>query len=77
MALDINPDVNPFKRFDKAHPNKDLSNPYLDLKKHPRDGLYAIRVTGIIYAAFITHGWGWGGLWTRSRDYMHFSKNDE
>ena len=77
MAFDINPAVNPFRRKNSKHPEQQIVNPNWDCQAHPRDCLYAIRATDVIYAAFISHGWYWGGLWTRSKDFMHFSKNDE
>jgi len=48
------------------------------------DGPTAVFVTGspaplVIYLlainvlAFAAYGWGWGGTWQSSRDFMHFS----
>ena len=32
-------------------------------------------VTPTVVAAFRSIGWGWGGNWTGTKDYMHFSVN--
>ena len=32
-------------------------------------------VTGSVVAAFRSIGWGWGGSWSGTKDYMHFSAN--
>jgi hypothetical protein len=32
-------------------------------------------VTPAVVAAFASIGWGWGGAWTGTQDYMHFSAN--
>ena len=30
---------------------------------------------GVLVSAFSSIGWGWGGNWTGSPDYQHFSSN--
>jgi hypothetical protein len=32
-------------------------------------------VTGAVVASFRAIGWGWGGAWSGTKDYMHFSAN--
>jgi hypothetical protein len=32
-------------------------------------------VTPAVVAAFASIGWGWGGNWSGTQDYMHFSAN--
>lgn len=34
---------------------------------------YSIAAGGSVVKAFAAYGWGWGGTWTNSRDFMHFS----
>jgi hypothetical protein len=34
-----------------------------------------ITAGGPVVAAFRSIGWGWGGSWRSSKDYMHFSVN--
>ena len=34
---------------------------------------YSIAAGGSVVKAFAAYGWGWGGTWQSSRDFMHFS----
>lgn len=34
---------------------------------------YSIAAGGSVVRAFADYGWGWGGSWQNSRDFMHFS----
>ena len=34
---------------------------------------YSIAAGGSVVKAFAAYGWGWGGSWQSSRDFMHFS----
>lgn len=34
---------------------------------------YSIEPNGPVVQAFSKYGWGWGGTWNSSKDYMHFS----
>jgi hypothetical protein len=69
-AIDINPLVNPWVRGGRVDPPGGA--PFVD-----RDA----SVTGLIVAgdvvtrAFADIGWGWGGDWTNTVDYQHFSHN--
>jgi hypothetical protein len=69
-AIDINPLVNPWVRGDRVDPPEGAA--YVD-----RDPA----VTGLIVAgdvvttAFAEIGWDWGGDWTTTLDYQHFSHN--
>ncbi len=69
-AIDINPLVNPWVRGSRVDP--------------PEAAVFVDRdasVTGLIVAgdvvteAFADIGWGWGGDWTNTLDYQHFSHN--
>ena len=69
-AVDVNPLVNPWVQASRVDP--------------PEGGIYADRdqdVPGLIRAgdavidAFAEAGWGWGGDWSSSKDYQHFSWN--
>ena len=44
------------------------SRPYLN-RSRLRPGM----VTPAVVQAFRSIGWGWGGDWTGTKDYMHFS----
>ncbi|MDH3707037.1 MAG: M15 family metallopeptidase, partial [Acidimicrobiia bacterium] len=67
-AVDINPLVNPWVQGNVVDP--------------PEGAPYVIRdpaVAGLIVpgdvvtGAFAAIGWGWGGTWTSTKDYQHFS----
>jgi hypothetical protein len=68
LAIDINPFLNPFKTDTTLWP--------------PESGRYLDRALGEpgmivdddeVVRAFDEAGWRWGGHWTSSRDYQHFS----
>jgi len=68
-AVDINPVQNPFVTRSgavmppagAAHTKRDSATPGL------------IRANSRAVAAFAAIGWRWGGAWSSSRDYQHFS----
>ena len=39
----------------------------------PGESPYSIEPNGPVVKAFSKYGWGWGGNWSSSKDYMHFS----
>ena len=57
------------------------SNRVCDVARDGSDDDRSTRVTGGIYAgdavidAFASVGWRWGGYWSGSKDYQHFSAN--
>lgn len=69
-AIDVNPFDNPYLQNDVLIP--ELASAYADRSR---------RAPGMIWAgdavtrAFASVGWGWGGAWQHSKDYMHFSAN--
>ncbi len=69
LAIDINPIQNPYVTADgyvrnlHARPYRDRSL-RLPGMIHPGD---------VVVRAFAAAGWGWGGHWSGSKDYMHFS----
>jgi D-alanyl-D-alanine carboxypeptidase len=67
-AIDINPVENPYVYGGTvSHTN---ARPYLD-RSRVRPGM-AVR-GGVLVETFAQHGWGWGGTWTGTPDYQHFS----
>ncbi len=68
-AIDVNPVENPYLEGGKVRPA--AGKPYLD-RTRVRPGM-AVR-GGALVAAFALVGWPWGGRWTGSPDYQHFSK---
>jgi hypothetical protein len=69
-AIDVNTVENPYLQ------GKDIMPPagrdYLDRSRY-RPGMAVAR--GDLVSAFAAAGWQWGGRWTSSPDYQHFSKN--
>jgi len=68
-AIDINPIQNPYIRGSTVWP--DAGQNYLD-RFYVRPGMI---VRGdVVYRAFTSRGWTWGGNWTLPRDYHHFER---
>jgi hypothetical protein len=67
-AVDINPIENPYTGCGVTRERASI--PYLN-RSRVRPGM----VTAAVVAAFDSIGWGWGGRWTGTQDYMHFSVN--
>ena len=68
LAVDANPVENPYLEGGRVHPR--AGRAYLD-RSHVRPGM-AVR-GGVLVRAFASVGWLWGGRWTGSPDYQHFS----
>ncbi|MDY7101839.1 MAG: M15 family metallopeptidase [Actinomycetota bacterium] len=66
-AIDINPIQNPWVAGDVVDPP--AGEPYVG--RAPAPGL--IRDGDVVVRAFEAAGWGWGGHWSSSKDYQHFS----
>lgn len=67
-AVDINPLVNPWVRGSRVDPPEGASS----VERDPTvDGL--IVAGDAVTSAFADIGWGWGGDWTSTKDYQHFS----
>jgi hypothetical protein len=68
-AVDVNPDQNPYiGRDGRVEPP--FGGPYVD-RSLRAPGM--IRPGDVVVRAFRAIGWRWGGDWTRTKDYMHFS----
>ncbi len=67
-AVDINPFHNPYVKGEVVLP--ELASAYTD-RDAARPGM--IGAGDAATRAFQAIGWGWGGNWRSSRDYMHFS----
>ncbi|MGZ4387550.1 MAG: M15 family metallopeptidase [Gaiellaceae bacterium] len=65
-AVDLNPIENPYTGCGITR--EKASIPYLD-RSRQRKGM----VTPAVVEAFRSIGWGWGGDWYGTKDYMHFS----
>lgn len=68
-AIDVDPVENPYLEGGRVHPSS--GRRYLD-RAAVRPGM-AVR-GGVLVSAFASRGWQWGGRWTASPDYQHFSK---
>lgn len=69
-AVDINPLVNPWVRGGVVDPPEGA--PFVD-RSVDAPGL--VRPGDVVTRAFAEIGWGWGGDWTTTLDYQHFSHN--
>ena len=67
-AVDLDPTENPYTGCGVTRDR--ASTPYLNRSRH-RPGM----VTPAVVSAFASVGWGWGGNWSGTQDYMHFSAN--
>ncbi len=67
-AIDVNPLENPYVHRGLVEPP--AGKAYLDRSKRRRG--MATR-TGVLVRAFDEAGWHWGGRWSSSKDYQHFS----
>lgn len=72
LAVDINPRENPYVYGGKVLPPE--GRPYVDRTPY-RQGMAVSG--GVLVRAFSSIGWGWGGRWTSSKDYQHFSANGQ
>ena len=68
LAVDVNPVENPYRESGRVHPRAGMA--YLD-RRNVRPGM-AVR-GGLLVSAFASVGWQWGGRWTGTPDYQHFS----
>jgi hypothetical protein len=67
-AIDVNPVENPYLEGGRVHPR--AGSEYLN-RAQVRPGM-AVR-GGFLVREFAAVGWLWGGRWTGSPDYQHFS----
>jgi len=70
VAIDVNPVENPYLESGRVHPR--AGRAYLD-RSNVRPGMAVRR--GLLVSAFASVGWQWGGRWTGTPDYQHFSSN--
>lgn len=67
-AIDVNPVENPYLEGGRVHPR--AGRRYLDRSVHRR-GMATPH--GTLVRAFAASGWAWGGRWSGSPDFQHFS----
>jgi len=68
LAVDVNPVENPYVLGSSVHPR--AGRAYLDRSRYQPGMAVAGRLLVRVFAAA---GWQWGGRWTGSPDYQHFS----
>jgi hypothetical protein len=67
-AIDVNPQENPYLEGGKVHP----ANGAEYVQRSPyRPGMAV--AGGVLVRAFAAVGWQWGGRWSGTPDYQHFS----
>ena len=67
-AIDINPVENPYIDHGKVLPSNGA--PYAD-RSQQKAGM--VHPGDVVYSAFASIGWQWGGRWSSTPDYQHFS----
>jgi hypothetical protein len=67
-AIDLNPLENPYVSGDTT--SHAASRRYLDRTRRLKGMIHA---ADAVVRAFASIGWGWGGSWTGTKDYQHFS----
>jgi len=70
LAIDVNPIENPY--VSRGRTSHRASVPFLD--RHPYRRGMAVE-GGAPVRAFDARGWSWGGRWSGTIDYQHFSAN--
>ena len=69
IAIDINPVQNPYVYKEKISP--EAGKDYVDRSKVSKG---MIVKDDVVYKAFTSRGWTWGGDWKYEKDYQHFQK---
>lgn len=71
MAIDINPQQNPYVSYRSGSPecSHDNALEYLD---RTSGAAHMITTDDLCYQLFISHGFSWGGNWRNIKDYQHF-----
>jgi len=67
-AIDINPRENPYVTSKGVEPK--AGEAFVD-RTRLQPG--QIDARSVVVTAFDSRGWGWGGRWSSSKDYQHFS----
>lgn len=71
LAVDVNPLQNPYVAS-SGYVRQRAARGFRD---RSRDEPGMIHAEGLVVRAFAAIGWEWGGNWSSSKDYMHFSVN--
>jgi hypothetical protein len=71
LAIDINPCENPYVTASGGVAHKHC----VKYRNRARHDPGVIHKGDVVHRAFRAIGWGWGGLWSGTRDYQHFSSS--
>ncbi|MFI6505034.1 M15 family metallopeptidase [Nonomuraea typhae] len=69
-AIDINPRENPYVRADGGTAHQNAKR----FTRRPLEGKGVVNPADKVVKAFQNLGWEWGGDWSGTKDYQHFSK---
>ncbi len=72
-AIDLNPVENPYVTGSSFVPAEGARFTRLDRSAGADVPRGVIRDDDVVVRAFARIGWGWGGHWSSSKDYQHFS----
>ena len=72
-AIDINPVQNPYVQRSSVAPPAGRRYAAIDRSAGAAVPPGVIRSDDVVVSAFARIGWQWGGEWTSSKDYQHFS----
>jgi hypothetical protein len=72
-AVDVNPVQNPYVRGSSVQPQAGRRFAVLDRSARADVPAGGIRAGDVVVRAFAGIGWEWGGDWSNSKDYQHFS----
>ncbi|MFI6388798.1 M15 family metallopeptidase [Nonomuraea sp. NPDC050547] len=70
QAIDINPRENPYVTADGGTAHQNAKK----FTERPMEGKGVINPRDKVVKAFAAVGWEWGGYWSGTKDYQHFSK---
>lgn len=73
MAIDINPQQNPYVSYSTGVPQCEHINAY-DYIDRTTALPHMITTDDICYKLFTSYGYTWGGGWNTIKDYQHFEK---
>jgi hypothetical protein len=71
LAVDVNTCENPYVTAGGSVAHKHC----VKFRNRARHDPGVIHKGDVVYRAFASIGWGWGGLWHGARDYQHFSSS--
>lgn len=72
-AIDVNPIQNPYVNGSYVAPEEGRKHARIDRSADASYRKGAIRSSDVVVDAFQRIGWEWGGYWSNSKDYQHFS----